>query len=79
MRPSYIEAHLNRGDILLRMNRSNEALAQYQTALRFEPNNADILYNVIEQIYVIVRLFFSNIFFCITLRLELFTWSRRGK
>ena len=41
-----IQAYINRGDVLLRMNRSQEALQIYQEALKFDANNADIHYNL---------------------------------
>ena len=46
MRSDYIQAYINRGDVLLRMNRSQEALQIYQEALKFDANNADIHYNL---------------------------------
>ena len=46
MRPDYVEAYINRGDILLRMNRTNEANNIYRTALNYDHNNADIYYNL---------------------------------
>ena len=46
MRSDYIQAYINRGDVLLRMNKSEEAMNIYQEALKHEPNNADIHYNL---------------------------------
>ncbi|OTF77278.1 hypothetical protein BLA29_006324 [Euroglyphus maynei] len=46
MRPDYVEAYINRGDILLRMNRTNEADHIYRMALNYDHNNADIYYNL---------------------------------
>lgn len=46
MRSDYVEAYINRGDILLRMNRTTEANHIYKMALYYDNNNADIYYNV---------------------------------
>merc|ERR1712242_248285 len=46
MRSDYIQAYINRGDVLLRMNRSQEALNIYQEALKIDANNADVHYNL---------------------------------
>ena len=46
MRPDYVEAYINRGDILLQMNLTNEADHIYRTALNYDQNNADIYYNL---------------------------------
>ena len=37
---------MNYGDVLLRLGRGEEALAQYNTALKYDKNNADIYYNL---------------------------------
>ena len=46
MRSDYIQAYINRGDVLLRMNRTKEALDIYHEALKIDSNNADIHYNL---------------------------------
>ena len=46
MRSDYTEAYINRGDILLRLNRTQEAKEVYQKALGFENDNPDLLYNM---------------------------------
>ncbi|XP_070581695.1 protein O-mannosyl-transferase TMTC3-like [Ptychodera flava] len=46
MRPDFIEAYINRGDVLLKLNRSQEAVDNYMTALKYEDDNADIYYNL---------------------------------
>ena len=46
MRSDFIQAYINRGDVLLRMNKTHEALKIYQDALRIESNNADVHYNL---------------------------------
>ncbi|XP_015925179.1 protein O-mannosyl-transferase Tmtc3 [Parasteatoda tepidariorum] len=46
MRSDYIEAYINRGDILIRMNRTQEAQNVYEKALHLDEDNADIHYNL---------------------------------
>lgn len=46
MRADYTQAYINRGDILVKMNRTEEARAVYETALSFEADNPDLLYNM---------------------------------
>ena len=46
MRSDYTQAYINRGDILVKMNRTEEARAVYEKALTFESDNADLLYNM---------------------------------
>lgn len=46
MRSDYTQAYINRGDVLIKMNRHTEALAVYQQALAFEPDNPDLHYNL---------------------------------
>ena len=46
MRADYTQAYINRGDILLKMNRTKEALGVYEKALSFEQDNPDLLYNM---------------------------------
>lgn len=46
MRADYTQAYINRGDILLRLNRTKEAREVYETALAFESDNPDLLYNM---------------------------------
>ena len=46
MRADFVEAYQNRGDILLRLGRPMEAKAVYDTALQYQPSNADIHYNL---------------------------------
>lgn len=41
-----MQAYINRGDVLLKMNRTEEALAVYQSALSHDPMNPDIHYNL---------------------------------
>lgn len=48
MRADYIQAYINRGDVLVQLNRTQEALEVYEKALHFDKNNADIYYNVSE-------------------------------
>lgn len=46
MRSDYIQAYINRGDILIRLNRTQEAQAVYERALQFDNSNPDIYYNL---------------------------------
>ena len=46
MRSDYTQAYINRGDILLRLNRTEEAKEVYQKALGYENDNPDLLYNM---------------------------------
>lgn len=46
MRSDYTEAYINRGDILMKLNRPKEAEETYLTALKYDNENADIYYNV---------------------------------
>ena len=46
MRSDYTQAYINRGEILLRLNRTKEAREVYQKALGFENDNPDLLYNM---------------------------------
>ncbi len=40
------QAYINRGDVLLRLNRPEEALSVYERALAIDPANADLYYNL---------------------------------
>ncbi|CAN8023406.1 unnamed protein product, partial [Ixodes persulcatus] len=46
MRVDYIQAYINRGDILIKLNRTKEAQEVYQRALQLDATNADIHYNL---------------------------------
>ena len=46
MRADYVQAYINRGDVLLKMNRTEEALAVYKSALNYDATNPDIHYNL---------------------------------
>ena len=46
MRGDYVQAYINRGDVLLKMNRTEEALAVYKSALNYDATNPDIHYNL---------------------------------
>ncbi|GBM91445.1 Transmembrane and TPR repeat-containing protein CG4050, partial [Araneus ventricosus] len=46
MRSDYIQAYINRGDILIRLNRTQEAQKVYEKALQFDNRNPDIYYNL---------------------------------
>lgn len=46
MRSDFVEAYINRGDILLKLDRTTEAKQLYEVALVHAPDHADINYNV---------------------------------
>ena len=46
MRSDYTQAYINRGDVMMRLGRPRDAQAQYETALQYEPDNADLYYNL---------------------------------
>ncbi|CAM1302636.1 TMTC3 (predicted) [Pycnogonum litorale] len=46
LRPDYVEAYINRGDILIKLNRTNEAKEVYRSALKYNTNCADLYYNL---------------------------------
>ena len=46
MRADYVQAYINRGDVLIKMGRHAEALQVYQDALKYEPDNPDLHYNL---------------------------------
>ncbi|XP_022250818.1 transmembrane and TPR repeat-containing protein CG4050-like [Limulus polyphemus] len=46
MRADYIQAYINRGDILIKLNKTQEAQEVYERALQFESRNPDIYYNL---------------------------------
>ena len=41
-----LQAYINRGDVLIKMGRPEEAKTTYETALTFDANNADLHYNI---------------------------------
>lgn len=46
MRADYTQAYINRGDVLMKLNRTEEAREVYERALLYESDNADIYYNL---------------------------------
>ena len=46
MRYDYVQAYINRGDVLLKLNRTEAALSVYRKALTFEPHNPDLHFNL---------------------------------
>ncbi|RWS30803.1 transmembrane and TPR repeat-containing protein-like protein [Leptotrombidium deliense] len=46
MRADYTQAYINRGDVLIKMNRTQEAQEVYEKALQFDSSNPDIYYNL---------------------------------
>lgn len=77
MRADYTQAYINRGDVLLKLNRTKEAQEVYERALFYDSNNPDIYYNVcfyfsnfisffliIELYLMYISLFFSPLAWC---------------
>lgn len=50
MRADYTRAYINRGDILIKLNRTKEAQEVYERALLYDSGNPDIYYNVSKEI-----------------------------
>ncbi|VVC91724.1 unnamed protein product [Leptidea sinapis] len=48
MRADYTQAYINRGDILIKLNRTKEAQEVYERALLYDSGNPDIYYNALE-------------------------------
>ncbi|XP_026684173.1 transmembrane and TPR repeat-containing protein 3-like, partial [Diaphorina citri] len=46
MRADYTQAYINRGDVLLKLNRTKEAQEVYERALFYDSSNPDIYYNL---------------------------------
>ncbi|XP_053963201.1 protein O-mannosyl-transferase Tmtc3 [Anastrepha ludens] len=46
MRADYVQAYINRGDILMKLNRTTQAQEVYEKALLYDSENADIYYNL---------------------------------
>ncbi|ALC41109.1 CG4050 [Drosophila busckii] len=46
MRSDYVQAYINRGDILMKLNRTAQAQEVYEQALLYDSDNADIYYNL---------------------------------
>lgn len=46
MRADYVQAYINRGDILMKLNRTSQAQQVYEKALLYDSENADIHYNL---------------------------------
>lgn len=75
MRADYTQAYINRGDILIKLNRTKEAQEVYERALLYDSTNPDIYYNVSgEFIYKIYNPYpFGELFFVFCSRRE--NWS----
>ncbi len=46
MKPNFIEAHLNKGDLLLRLNQTQEAREAFEAALSYNQGFTDAHYNL---------------------------------
>lgn len=61
MRADYTQAYINRGDVLLKLNKTKEAQQVYERALFYDSTNPDIYYNV-SDFYFSYLLFLLGIF-----------------
>lgn len=61
MRADYTQAYINRGDILIKLNRTKEAQEVYERALLYDSNNPDIYYNVCLQNYISQQAHFKTL------------------
>lgn len=57
MRSDYTQAYINRGDILIKLNRTKDAQEVYERALLYDSTNPDIYYNVSKRIKLINDVF----------------------
>ena len=62
MRADYTQAYINRGDVLIKLNRTKEAQEVYERALFYDSNNPDIYYNVNIKIIIILFLKLGVVF-----------------
>lgn len=46
MKPDFVEAHMNKGDVLLHLNHTEEARQAFEMALSHNPDYADAHYNL---------------------------------
>lgn len=61
MRADYTQAYINRGDVLLKLNKTKEAQQVYERALFYDSTNPDIYYNV--SVFFSLLSFFPSFFF----------------
>ena len=46
MKPDFVEAHMNKGDVLLKMNRTTDAKLAFESAVHHNPEYTDAYYNL---------------------------------
>lgn len=46
MKPDFVEAHMNKGDLLLKLNRTEDARQSFEKALQYNPEYTDAHYNL---------------------------------
>ncbi len=46
MKPDFVEAHMNKGDLLLKLNKTEDAKISFQKALQYNPEYTDAHYNL---------------------------------
>ena len=53
MKKDFVDAYINRGDVLIKLNKTEEALKCYQKAVHYGPNNAMAYFNVSNMYFLI--------------------------
>lgn len=46
MKPDFVEAHMNKGDVLLKLNRTTDAKQSFEKAIHYSPDYTDAHYNL---------------------------------
>ena len=46
MKPDFVEAHMNKGDLLLKLNRTQEAITSFEKAIYHNPDYTDAHFNL---------------------------------
>ena len=46
MKPDFVEAHMNKGDLLLKLNRTQEAITSFEKAIQYNPDYTDAHFNL---------------------------------
>lgn len=76
MRADYTQAYINRGDVLLKLNKTKEAQQVYERALFYDSTNPDIYYNVRVFIFYFFLFLFLLFFFSCYNQFRIFCNSR---
>ena len=46
MKPDFVEAHMNKGDLLLKMNKTQDARLSFEKAIQYKPDYTDAHFNL---------------------------------